>query len=274
MKEIKISIKNCITLLKGTLVYSFQEETAFVGNNWCNLISTTVYTLTWIGSIHVIYSNVDLLAGYTRDEMLAYALIGQFTYYLVASLLMKNIYNFIRGINKGSLDLVLTKPMPSLFYTLTRTINLAATLRDASIPLITLLLITNWSNVNVSFLSAVAAIIIAFIGSLSFYLILFWCSLPSIKIGEGEALVDLGVWFGFETINAVPYEGFNQFPLFQKLFVIIPLLISTGLSSSVLLQKTDWLPVLLWTLISFILVSLITVYLWRLSLRSYSSASS
>jgi hypothetical protein len=111
--------------------------------------------------------------------------------------------------------------MPSLFYTLTRTINVAATLRDASIPLITLLLITNWSNVNISLLSTVAAIIIAFIGSLSFYLILFWCSLPSIKIGEGEALVDLGVWFGFETINAVPYEGFDQFP-FSKTITLFP----------------------------------------------------
>jgi ABC-2 type transport system permease protein len=223
----------------------------------------------------VIYSNVDLLAGYTKDEMLLFTLFSQLIFYFVTGLLIPNVREFIRGVNKGSLDMVLTKPYPALFYTLTRTLNVVSLLRDSIMPLVFLVLVINWSNIHTTVIAGLVSLAILFLGSLTIYFIIFISALPTIRIGEGEALFNVVFNLSLDTLNSVPYEGFNDIYTLKTFFTfVIPILLANGVSVSVFLNKTDWLPALTWSVISFILVSLITVYLWRLSLRSYSSASS
>src|SRR3990167_9318864 len=115
LSEFNQAISDRAAILKVGIVYTFQQETAYWTNNWANLLSPFFYTLSMVLFIDVIYANVDLVAGYTRNQMLLFLFNGQIAFY-TGWLFHKNLQELIVSVNKGSLDLLLVKPMPSLFY--------------------------------------------------------------------------------------------------------------------------------------------------------------
>jgi len=105
LKIIKINIKN-----------TYQIQTAYYGENWFSLGSTLFYTLTLYLFITIIYSNVKQVAGYTRDEMLFLLLLTQIGYYSDWIWSSNNISKLMDSVYAGELDIILTKPIPSLFF--------------------------------------------------------------------------------------------------------------------------------------------------------------
>lgn len=84
----------------------------------------------WIGVevtlFSVIYANVPVLAGWTRPQV--YFFLGIFfaSDALFTTFFQRNFWNFSDLVNKGELDILLTKPVHPLFLALTRWINLTA----------------------------------------------------------------------------------------------------------------------------------------------------
>jgi ABC-2 type transport system permease protein len=74
----------------------------------------------------VIYSNAPTLAGWTKDQV--YFFLGIFfaSDALFTTFFQRNFWEFSDLVNKGDLDILLTKPVHPLFLALCRWINLTA----------------------------------------------------------------------------------------------------------------------------------------------------
>ena len=116
--EFKQEIKLRLVLFCANSVFTFQQETAYWANNWTSIFSSTFYMISTIIFIDVVYSNIQLLAGYTRDQMLLFLLVGQSVYYL-GWVIQGNLDELISSVNRGNLDLILAKPVPSLIVVAT-----------------------------------------------------------------------------------------------------------------------------------------------------------
>ncbi len=113
-------------------IYSVQLK-----NNWVreavyrtNFLTSVAVDMVWIGVeftlFKVIYANTPSLAGWTQDQV--YFFLGVFfaSDALFTIFFQKNFWNFSDLINRGELDIVLTKPVSPIFLALTRWINLTA----------------------------------------------------------------------------------------------------------------------------------------------------
>jgi len=95
-----------------------------------NFLTSVTVDLIWIAVefslFAVIYSNTKTLAGWTQDQV--YFFLGIFfaSDALFTTFFQRNFWNFSDLVNKGELDILLTKPAHPLFLALTRFINLTA----------------------------------------------------------------------------------------------------------------------------------------------------
>jgi ABC-2 type transport system permease protein len=108
-----------------------------IKNNWVreavyrtNFLTSVVTDLIWMGVemtlFTVIYANVPSLAGWTKPQV--YFFLGIFfaSDALFTTFFQRNFWNFSDLVNKGELDILLTKPVHPLFLALTRYIGLTA----------------------------------------------------------------------------------------------------------------------------------------------------
>ncbi|MFN7685387.1 MAG: ABC transporter permease [Oligoflexia bacterium] len=106
-------------------------------NNWVreavyrtNFITAVGVDLVWIAIeftlFGVIYANTPTIGGWTQDQV--YFFLGVFfsSDALFTIFFQRNFWNFSDLVNRGELDILLTKPVPPLFLALTRWINLTA----------------------------------------------------------------------------------------------------------------------------------------------------
>lgn len=252
------------------IVNTYQEETAYFANNWANIISTTVYTLTFLAFVHILYSNVTTVAGYTRDEMLFFTLVGQFNFYTLFSWSDNNLSTLIEDVNRGNLDLVLTRPLPHLFYVTTRRITMVRLLRDSIIPILAVYFAINWNTLTLDVTNIAAGVVVMVSGLLAFHVVQFYLALPVFWVGEAKQVFNMS----YTLFNQdIPYEGY-PITLRAILTVFIPIIIATGLTSSVMLGKSNTLVMTAGAVIVAFMALLLRRAGWRLALKNYTSASS
>lgn len=106
-------------------------------NNWVreavyrtNFLTSVAVDMIWITVeftlFGVIYANAPTLAGWTRDQV--YFFLGVFfaSDALFTIFFQRNFWNFSDLVNRGELDILLTKPISPVFLSLTRWISLTA----------------------------------------------------------------------------------------------------------------------------------------------------
>ncbi len=119
-------------LMQYARIYRIQ-----VKNNWVreavyrvNFLTAMATDVIWIGVelllFTVIYANVPVLAGWTKPQV--YFFLGIFfsSDALFTTFFQRNFWNFSDLVNKGELDILLTKPVHPLFLALSRWINITA----------------------------------------------------------------------------------------------------------------------------------------------------
>lgn len=106
-------------------------------NNWVreavyrtNFLTAVTVDVVWIAVelslFTVIYSNVNTLAGWTRDQVFFFLGIFFASDALFTTFFQRNFWVFSDLVNKGDLDILLTKPINPVFLALSRWINLTA----------------------------------------------------------------------------------------------------------------------------------------------------
>jgi ABC-2 type transport system permease protein len=261
-----------LAVLKVGVVYTFQQETAYWTNNWTSLLSTFFYTVSVILFVDVIYGNVDLVAGYSRNEMLLFVFNGQIGFY-TGWVLIKNLQELSANVNKGNLDLLLVRPIPSLFYVTFRKIKAYSLIRDSLPPMLALAIALNWPALNLNTFNVLAGIVIIFLGVTSAHVMHFLATIPVFWLGESSELIDLSFDSEHNIGKIIPFEGYSH--EFQFLFsVILPYAITAGFSTSVMLGKSDPLIMLIASFAIAIVFLVLRQIAWKKALRAYTSASS
>lgn len=95
-----------------------------------NFLTMMAVDLIWIGVefslFTVIYANTQTLGGWTKPQI--YFFLGTFfaSDALFTTFFQRNFWNFSDLVNRGELDILLTKPVSPLFLSLTRFISITA----------------------------------------------------------------------------------------------------------------------------------------------------
>lgn len=257
-------------LLKLAVRNSYLIETAYFLNNWVGLLSAFIFTITYVLFINVIFSNVSSMAGYNHQEILFLALLGQLNFYLLAVGSLANWDRLIQDVNQGSFDLVLIKPVPSLFYVSLQRINLIEFLRDSLIPIAFMVWVIDWHQLELHPLNLGLGIVVFICGLLTADAIKCLLSLPVFWKGESH---ELSMTFYSLIGNDFPWEGLSR--LMQgTLGALIPILVGTSIATSVMLGKSPVWPLTFFSLGIATLFVIIKTAAWHYALKNYTSASS
>lgn len=265
------AVKDRLSILVTNATNSYRVQTAYFFENWVSLASTMFYVLTMLLFIKIIYSNVNTFAGYTQNEMLFFILFGQLNFYTDWIWNTNNIDSLIDSVRSGELDLILSKPIPSLFFVTFRDISLIDRLKDGVPNMLLISLLIDWSKIHTSWDKVFAGLIIFICGQAAWHCFRFLFALPVFFVGQSKQLFNISRSLG--STNNVPLEGFTG--SLRTIFIsIIPALVATQISTSVMLGKSDssqMLFIAISVAISFLILKQIG---WIISLRHYSSASS
>ena len=119
-------------LLKSLRVIGVQAKNNFVREAVyrTNFLTMMLVDLVWIAVefslFTVIYANTETLAGWTREQV--YFFLGVFfaSDALFTTIFQRNFWQFSDLVNRGELDILLTKPIHPLVVALTRYMSLTA----------------------------------------------------------------------------------------------------------------------------------------------------
>ena len=258
-----------IQLVLLNIVNNYRIDTAYFAENWGNVLSTTLYTITYIIFLDVLFSRVGTIAGYTHDQMLLLTIVAQIKFYTLFTWSFASVNQISEDVNNGNLDLVLAKPLPSLFYLTTRSISLVRMLREAAVPLAAIILATHWDQTGILTSALPVALAIFLCGQIIGHTIQFLLMIPVFWMGESRNLINTA----YDLELYLPWEGITGAT--RLLFgVFVPIMIPAAMVTSVLLGKSEPLPMVLWAASVAAVCLWIRSTLWKLALRSYTSASS
>ncbi len=259
-------------LIKLAIVNTWQKDTAYLFNNWGNIVSGTVYILTAILANSVIYTNTNEVAGLTKNEMLLFIFFAQINFYLFAGLVYKNLGAISSDINSGKLDLVLSKPVPALFFLSYRSIDILTVVRDYLFGFIFIILSVDWNALNIEISNFLLSFIIVFCGIIASSSIFFITAIFAFWLGESSGITDLAVFTDYDFVKNIPLNGWGNFK--TVFLTVLPFLIGSGVSVEVALGKLEGVGWCLFSIFIAILFLFFKNRLWKLGLKSYSSASS
>ncbi|MBD3365938.1 hypothetical protein GF360_01190 [candidate division WWE3 bacterium] len=266
-KELKLRLN----ILKNNAINSYKVQTAYFFENVAGLGSTLFYTLTQLLFIQILYGNVDTFAGYTKTEMLILVFIAQFNFYVDWLWNTNNLNFLINAIREGDLDIILSRPIPALFFVTFKEISIVNRIKDSLPNVILISLFIDWSQIHTNGIRIVTAIILFILGQLAWHGFRFLFALPTFFIGNARQIFQVSGALG--DLKDIPFEGFPD-KLKTAFTTVIPSLIAARLSTSVLLGKTQPLPALLLASTVAVIFLILKQVGWIIALRKYSSASS
>lgn len=215
----------------------------------------------------IIGTKTKLIAGFTLQQMILFYLTFVFIDTL-AQLLLREVYRFRNYIVSGDFDFFLVKPLPALFRSLlggADVLDIPMTIISALAIIITVLHLDNISLTNIIFY--ILLIANAFLIAVSFHI--FALSLGVVTTEIDNAIM---LYRDLTQMGSVPIDIYKE-PLRELITFAIPIGIMMTFPAKALLGILS---------LQFIVISVaiaivffwISISLWNIALRYYSSASS
>jgi len=218
--------------------------------------------------IFSIFNYTDSLAGYSKYEVILFFL----TFNLLdvfAQAFFRGIYLFKDEVRLGNFDFTLTRPVNPLFYSISRLTDILDMI--FLIPILVFIVFTiNKLGLEFGFLNIFLYLSLVLIGALT----ILGIHIISAGITMWTMESDNVVWFYREsmTIGRFPPEIYSGFLQFVFTFVMpVIMIVAFPVKALFGLLAFKWAVFALAYSVSFFYVSIL---LWKLSLKKYSSASS
>lgn len=273
-KKLVWGIKVRLNILKLGVYDQFMIDIAYKSQNWSNVISTLLYTLSFAGFVVIVFDNIDTLAGYTQNEMMLFLLISQFAFYIEYAMARPNIENLNISINEGYLDLMLTKPLPILYYVIFNRVRLLNFLTEGLPTLAVLaILAIDWSQLSFDLVPLMSASIVFLSGLYLNTILSLLAVMPAFWSGYSKELTRTVSALSWFSRREIPLEGLPE-SLQKVLLTFIPTMVVGGLTTSVILEKSDALNSLITVAVVTLIFHIIMQIIWKAGLRAYTSASS
>ncbi|MBC7807769.1 MAG: ABC-2 family transporter protein [Akkermansiaceae bacterium] len=246
------------------------RELEFRANFWAKVMTNVGWLVSFVLFIEIIFTNTDSVGTWNKGQV--FLLFG--TFLLVRSLMdiffTQNLGKIPELVRMGTMDFVLTKPVPSLFYVSARYLSL-----DELGSLIGAFGVLGYSvwllNLSPSPLQMGAWMVLVLLGLITLYsiqLLMMTLSFWLIRIDNISALTD--------TVVFIARYPPDIFPRLLGFFIsyMVPLAFVAAVPASVLLGKRAIGPALLLSFgVTAVFLTLANAF-WRYATRAYTSASS
>lgn len=248
---------------------SVVREMEFRANFFLGLIREFMWLFAFTFNIEVIFQHTQTLAGWQKPEVLIILAVSRLLEGTMHMLFIGNIMEIPVTIQKGSFDLILTKPLPAQWQASFQRVFIY---NAGNIFAGIMLLIYTFAKYQLTItpLALLAALMISLLGMAMYYSILI-------------AVASAGFWLErFQAIWAVNYLisepltiPFDVFPRSARIALtyLIPLAFVVFVPAQALTGRLSWwqIPVAIGLAALFLLLANLA---WRAGLRRYTSASS
>lgn len=253
------------TFFNNSISYFFQyRNDAFISILFHIFWMATIFLM-----IEILFGHTVLLAGWTRGEIYLLSVFWMLSDEISIFLFSNNLYDLASKINEGTLDILITKPINTLFFVSMQYVGVRAILRFVSYFAV-LIFVINHFYIQLTFFKIILAFCFLLCGvfiNYSVSLILntfnFWFE----KIENINIL-----WDSFLGTGKFPLEAFTK-GLRVLFLTFLPVAYLGYFPTLIALGKS---PAFMFAIIplftAFFLI--IAISFWNFSLRRYSSASS
>lgn len=267
MRTIQKYIKISFTLFKFGIIIDTTYRLGFV----LGILVDVFYFFATLLLFDVIYGNIESLAGWSRAEMMFLIGFGLLSnQMLIAFVFADNTRDLPDKIRNGYVDVVLLKPIHSLYF-----LTLGKITTSSLIPALMGAYLMGYAFIQGASTSVPQVV---------FGTVLFFCSLVT-SYSISVIITSLAFrfpstsqlsWLGFTLITNFttrPHEMFAMLPLRIIFYYIIPVVLVASVPAYVFVREMNWWYVL-WGVFYAILLLWLTITIWNRMIRYYSSASS
>lgn len=258
-----------LNIFKTLFKYNLAREMEYRAN----FITKNIVSIGWVFVqvivIEVIFQFTNSVAGWSKGELFIFLGMLRIIKALFDGLFRPNIFAIPKSIGDGTLDLVLTKPLDSLFLI---SIKQQVVYEVSEIIIGTIFILYGFSitGETLTILNALQIVIFSFFGLAAYYSLFTIFSLLAFFSTRLSSVTDF---------NEVVNQGL-KFPtniyttIIPGIIVLVfPLLFVSTLPASIILGKVSPIFVLIQLTFPIIMLFLIH-FLWNKCLLRYSSASS
>lgn len=260
-------MKKYLRVYKRILIFNLSMLLSYRANFINSVISSIAWGIFSILSIVLLTSKTPFVFGWKREELFiltgCYGIIVGFFNMLFSS----NFERFSRIINRGELDLVLTKPMDPQFLLSVWILNYTSILRII-LGILFVFYIAQENGVLISAIQVLVFIISSVFGLLVLYSIWFLVMSITIWFSRLSNLTDF--MHSFMGYAGRPPEMFKEFSVYVFVF-LLPLTFAVAMPTKFFLSKIAWQD--LWPMPAFSIgIFYASRLFWRFALRFYTSA--
>lgn len=232
-------------------------------------ILSTLWALIALSIVYAIFGQVESIAGWTKNEVLALSLVGSMFNSFLWWWIYPSVLHFTETIRTGQFDFYLTKPVNPRFLISISRFEFDNYAR-VFVTLGLLIYLCVSQSLPVSILSTIYCILLFFIGIFIYYCLFFMIATLCFWLTQIEELEQL--FDTMATSGRYPTTIFHG-GLRAIFFYVIPMAFVATFPVSVLLHKSGGELVVVGFVVATIFF-LISQLFWNFALRHYSSASS
>ncbi len=247
------------------LIREMEFRTHFFLSNLISISWSTVFLLTYF----FIFRQISSVNGWTLEQMLLLTAIYFLADRIFDSFLEINFEEFVDLVNTGRLDLILTKPVNSQFIVSLRRFSFSFIISSLIMVGLLIYLVGRYFW-PLPLINIFAFLLIFSAGVVISYSLWFITLLPVFWWGRVDNIQHL--FRPFHQLTRIPIDITG--PIIRPLFTfVLPLVFVATVPAQSLIGKLNyWL--VFYGIAAAVILFYLSHYLWRFSLRHYTSASS
>ena len=249
---------------------SIVREMGFKSNFLLWIVVELLWFALQLTFMAVIYSHTDSIGTWTRWEVVLLVGASHFIQQIFTALFLVNCSQLSEHIRTGKLDFMLLLPVNLRFLVSLRQVDLGGFINAASAVAV-MIYAARQLHLVPSALQILGFLLLCALGILIHYSLLFLLATVSFWTVRAQGVV--WAYYNLFNIARLPDSAFQGF--FKAFFtLVIPMLLVANVPVKLLVQKLES-PLEMLLLASLGLVCFaVSEWVWRLSLRRYTSASS
>ena len=249
---------------------SVTRETMFKGNFLLWIIVEIVWFALQLSFIGVIYMHTDTIGSWTKWQVVLLVGASHFIQQIYQAFFLVNCVNLSELVRQGKLDFLLMLPVNTRFVVSLRQVDLGGFVNAGSAAVV-MIYAARQLNLSPTALQLAGFLTLCGVGILIHYCLMFMLATVSFWTVRAQGIV-YG-YYNLFNIARMPDEAFSG--VFRSVFTfVLPVLLVSNVPVRVLtntLNSQLWLGLLLGMAVA---CGLASEFVWRISLRRYTSASS
>ena len=249
---------------------SVTRETMFKGNFLLWILVEIIWFALQLCFIGVLFLHTDTIGSWTKWQVVLLVGASQFIQQIYQAFFLINCVNLSELVRTGKMDFLLLLPVNTRFVLSLRQVDLGGFV-NASFGAVVMLYAARQIPIAPSVATVLGFLALCIVGVLIHYCLMFMLATVSFWTVRAQGIV-YG-YYNLFNIARLPDEAFRG--VFKAVFTfVVPMLLVSNVPVRLL---TDTLHSQVWLLLLLgmaVVCALVSEWVWRISLRRYTSASS